>query len=55
MAPIVPVADVESALRHYESLGFRTRSYDDGSDYGFAERGRVALHLMSLATVMGPA
>jgi catechol 2,3-dioxygenase-like lactoylglutathione lyase family enzyme len=45
IAPILPVSNVEAALRHYGSLGFRTRPYDQGSDYGFVERGRVALHL----------
>jgi hypothetical protein len=45
IAPIFPVDDVQVALRHYASLGFRTRSHDEGSDYGFVERGPVALHL----------
>lgn len=45
IAPILPVADVRSALAHYRSLGFRVAPYEDGDDYGFAERGRVHLHL----------
>lgn len=39
------MADVQAALRHYESLGFRTRSHEDGSGYGFVERDEVALHV----------
>ena len=45
IAPIFPVADVRAALDHYRTLGFRVAPYEDGDDYGFAERGRVHLHL----------
>jgi catechol 2,3-dioxygenase-like lactoylglutathione lyase family enzyme len=45
IAPIFPVANVRAALDHYRSLGFRVAPYEDGDDYGFAERGRVHLHL----------
>lgn len=45
IAPIFPVANVRAALHHYRALGFRTAPYEDGDDYGFAERGRVHLHL----------
>jgi DNA-binding MarR family transcriptional regulator/catechol 2,3-dioxygenase-like lactoylglutathione lyase family enzyme len=41
--PIFPVRDLASALGHYERLGFKTHSFDDG--YGFANRGEVSIHL----------
>jgi uncharacterized glyoxalase superfamily protein PhnB len=45
IAPILPVADVRAALDHYRALGFRVAPYEAGDEYGFAERGRVHLHL----------
>jgi len=41
--PIFPVRDLAAALAHYENLGFKTHSFDDG--YGFARRGGVSIHL----------
>jgi hypothetical protein len=34
-----------SALAHYSALGFTTRGYEDGGDYGFADRDGTGLHL----------
>jgi hypothetical protein len=45
VAPIFPVADVAAALAHYRTLGFRAAPYAAGDDHGFAERGRVSVHL----------
>jgi DNA-binding MarR family transcriptional regulator/catechol 2,3-dioxygenase-like lactoylglutathione lyase family enzyme len=44
-SPIFPVRDVASALAHYASLGFETIAYEDGADYGFANREHIGLHL----------
>lgn len=47
VAPIFGVRDVGAALAYYETLGFRTRSYEDGI-YGFAARDGIEFHLGSL-------
>src|SRR5438270_13640471 len=47
VAPIFGVRDVDAALAYYETLGFRTRSYDDGI-YGLAARDGIQFHLGSL-------
>jgi Ser/Thr protein kinase RdoA (MazF antagonist) len=44
-SPIFPVKDLRRALAHYRSLGFVTRAYGDGDDYGFADRDGISLHL----------
>jgi DNA-binding MarR family transcriptional regulator/catechol 2,3-dioxygenase-like lactoylglutathione lyase family enzyme len=44
-SPIFPVRDLREALAHYAALGFKTASYEDGDDYGFANRDGVGLHL----------
>src|SRR5580693_8435350 len=44
-SPIFPVRDLREALAHYATLGFRTIRYDDGDDYGFANRDGVSVHL----------
>jgi DNA-binding MarR family transcriptional regulator len=44
LEPIFPVRDLTTAMAHYQSLGFKTHSFDDG--YGFAQRGRLSIHLM---------
>lgn len=44
-SPIFPVADLARALEHYSALGFKTLAYDDGEEYGFADRDRTGLHL----------
>jgi DNA-binding MarR family transcriptional regulator len=44
-SPIFPVRELAPALAHYAALGFETIAYDDGSEYGFANRDGVGLHL----------
>ncbi len=44
-SPIFPVRDLAAALAHYSALGFDTIPYDDGDEYGFANRERTSLHL----------
>lgn len=44
-SPIFPVRDLAAALAHYAALGFTTLAYEGGSDYGFADRDGVSLHL----------
>jgi DNA-binding MarR family transcriptional regulator/catechol 2,3-dioxygenase-like lactoylglutathione lyase family enzyme len=44
-SPIFPVHDLREALTHYATLGFKTIRYEDGDDYGFANRDGVGLHL----------
>ena len=44
-SPIFPVRDLASALAHYASLGFTSFAYEEGVDYGFANRDGVGLHL----------
>jgi DNA-binding MarR family transcriptional regulator/uncharacterized glyoxalase superfamily protein PhnB len=44
-SPIFPVRDLRAALAHYATLGFKTFAYEDGDDYGFANRDGVGLHL----------
>jgi DNA-binding MarR family transcriptional regulator/catechol 2,3-dioxygenase-like lactoylglutathione lyase family enzyme len=43
--PIFPVSDLQAALAHYRTLGFKTFAYEEGADYGFANRDGVGLHL----------
>ncbi len=44
-APIFPVADMRRAVEHYTKLGFALDPYEDGTEYAFAERDGVQLHL----------
>jgi DNA-binding MarR family transcriptional regulator/catechol 2,3-dioxygenase-like lactoylglutathione lyase family enzyme len=44
-SPIFPVRDLPAALAHYAALGFTTTAYDDGAEYGFADRDRTGVHL----------
>jgi DNA-binding MarR family transcriptional regulator len=44
-SPIFPVRDLAAALAHYSALGFTTHGYEDGRDYGFADRDGTGLHL----------
>jgi len=46
-SPIFPVRDLAVALAHYGALGFTTLAYESGSDYGFANRDSVSLHLIA--------
>jgi DNA-binding MarR family transcriptional regulator len=48
-SPIFPVRDLGAALAHYAALGFRTFAYEDGDDYGFANRDGTGLHLAASA------
>ena len=41
---MLPVADLDRALRHYAQLGFRVAAYD--ADYGFASWAGLELHLV---------
>ncbi len=43
--PIFGVRDLRAALAHYATLGFDTFAYEEGDDYGFANRDGVGLHL----------
>jgi DNA-binding MarR family transcriptional regulator/catechol 2,3-dioxygenase-like lactoylglutathione lyase family enzyme len=43
--PIFPVTDLATALAHYATLGFRTLAYEGGTDYGFANRDGLSIHL----------
>jgi DNA-binding MarR family transcriptional regulator/catechol 2,3-dioxygenase-like lactoylglutathione lyase family enzyme len=44
-SPIFPVRDLKAALAHYATLGFKTIRYEDGDDYGFANRDGASVHL----------
>jgi hypothetical protein len=44
-APIFPVSDLKAGLSHYDGLGFKTFTYEGGTDYGFADRDRIGIHL----------
>jgi DNA-binding MarR family transcriptional regulator len=44
-SPIFGVRDLRSALAHYATLGFSTFAYEEGDDYGFANRDGVGLQL----------
>jgi hypothetical protein len=44
IAPIFAVRDLESAMAHYDRLGFTTRAYVGGG-YGFATRDGIEIHL----------
>jgi catechol 2,3-dioxygenase-like lactoylglutathione lyase family enzyme len=41
--PVLPVHDLDRAMRFYERLGFAVRSHDAG--YGYADRDGLRLHL----------
>jgi DNA-binding MarR family transcriptional regulator len=43
--PIFPVADLAAGLAHYAALGFQTLAYKEGTDYGFANRDGLTIHL----------
>ncbi len=43
--PIFGVRDLRAALAHYATLGFDIFAYEEGDDYGFANRDGVGLHL----------
>jgi catechol 2,3-dioxygenase-like lactoylglutathione lyase family enzyme len=45
VTPVIPVSDLAAALARYRRLGFEVRAYGHGTGYGYADRGRVSLHL----------
>src|SRR5439155_8484179 len=45
VVPVVPVRDLQAALDRYRRLGFNVRAYGHGTGYGYADRGRVSIHL----------
>ncbi len=45
VAPVIPVRNLDAALERYRRLGFEVHAYGHGTGYGFAERGRVSIHL----------
>jgi hypothetical protein len=45
VTPVIPVSDLAAALARYRRLGFAVRAYGHGTGYGYADRGRVSLHL----------
>jgi hypothetical protein len=42
---VIPVRDPPAALERYRRLGFQVRAYGRGTEYGYADRGKVSLHL----------
>ena len=46
VAPVLPVRDLDTAMRHYTLLGFDVSEYEGGG-YAFATRDQVWLHLES--------
>jgi catechol 2,3-dioxygenase-like lactoylglutathione lyase family enzyme len=45
VAPVIPVRDLDRALRRYRKLGFSARAFEGPDRYGFVERDGVELHL----------
>lgn len=45
VAPIIPVSDLDRALRRYRKLGFTAHAYEGPDRYGFVERDGVEIHL----------
>ncbi len=45
VAPVVPVRDLDRALRCYRMLGFSARAYEGPDRYGFVGRDGVEFHL----------
>jgi hypothetical protein len=45
VAPVIPVRDLDRALRRYRKLGFAAHAYDGPDRYGFVARDGVELHL----------
>ena len=45
VVPVAPVRDLQAALERYRRLGFTVRAYGHGTGYGYADRGRVSIHL----------
>lgn len=49
VAPVIPVANLERALRRYRLLGFAVRAYEGPERYGYVSRDGVELHLNEAA------
>jgi hypothetical protein len=45
VTPVIPVSNLGVALERYRGLGFTVRAYGHGTGYGYADRGKVSLHL----------
>lgn len=45
VVPVIPVTDLNRALRRYRLLGFSARAYKGPARYGFVERNGIELHL----------
>lgn len=45
VAPVLPVRNLAAALERYRLMGFDVRAYGHGTGYGYADRGRISLHL----------
>lgn len=48
LAVVLPTRDVNAALHRYQRLGFDVSPYRDRSEYGYARRGNVTLHLAQI-------
>jgi hypothetical protein len=45
IVPILPVKNLARAMDYYRHLGFSTKAYEDGDDYGFLTRDAFEIHL----------
>jgi catechol 2,3-dioxygenase-like lactoylglutathione lyase family enzyme len=53
VAPVLPVADLDRAVAHYEALGFTVTGQEQGWGYAFANRDDVWLHLSVIDGYVG--
>lgn len=51
LAAIFAVADVATAVSHYQSLGFDVERYEGDAAYAFARRDAVTIHLSQVSNV----
>jgi uncharacterized glyoxalase superfamily protein PhnB len=51
LVPIFPVSDLDSAVEHYQRLGFEVRLYEGGG-YAYVSRDDVQLHLRHVAELV---
>jgi hypothetical protein len=49
LAPVLPVAELDTAIAHYRALGFTVQPYEGGAAYAFVERDGIQLHLTQFA------
>ena len=45
IVPILLVKNLARAMNYYRRLGFATKAYEDGDDYGFLTRDAFEIHL----------